>query len=214
MWLSPIVHVTTLALLVIVHRFGPGWGRVFDAHFGILFLFFAFGQNIAVTEHYGLTVITGNLIMILIVGILWMWETLRPRNEYLFQRLPAWRYWVLPFAFLAFRFPVNADLTPNLSPLLLLTSSYGVAFCPTAPVVIAILTLVYPRVNRLLLGATSFAGLLIGLFNVMSLMVMPGFTPWMLVLHTPLIFISVFGLLIQRLVEEKQGLPTPTPAPT
>jgi hypothetical protein len=143
-----------------------------------------------------------------------MWETLRPRNEYLFQRLPAWRYWVLPFAFLAFWFPVNADLTPNLSPLLLLTSSYGVAFCPTAPVVIAILTLVYPRVNRLLLGATSFAGLLIGLFNVMSLMVMPGYTPWMLVLHTPLIFISVFGLLIQRLVEEKQGLPTPTPAPT
>jgi len=197
LWLSPLVHVATAVLLIALYRYGQKMGRVVDAYFGILFLFFAFGQHVAVTESYGFAVITGNLVMILIVGLFWVWEVFRPRNEYVFQRLPWWRYWVIPFSILAFWFPANIDLSPNLSPLLLLTSSFGVAFCPTAPVVIAILTLIYPRVNKPLLRITSFVGLLIGLFNVMSLFVMPGYTFWLLVLHTPLVFISMYGLLIR-----------------
>lgn len=202
LWLSPLIHVTTLMLLVALHLYGRKMGRVADTYFGILFLFVAFGNHIAMTENYGLVVITGNLVMILIVGLCWMWEVFRPRNEYIFQRLHVWRYWVLPFAILAFWFPINTDLSPNLSPLLLLTSSFGVMFCPTTPVVIAILTLIYPRVNMYLLRITSFVGLLIGLFNAMSLFIMPGYTLWNLVLHTPLIFISAYGLSITRIMKE------------
>jgi len=199
-WLSPVVHVATILLLIALYRYWQKMGRVVDAYFGVLFLFFAFSQHIAMTENYGLAVITGNLVMILIVGLSWMWEAFRPRNEYVFQRLPAWRYWVVPFAILAFWFPVNVDLSPNLSPLLLLTSSFGVMFCPTTPVVIAILTLIYLRVNRHLLWITSFVGLLIGLFNALSFFVMPGYTLWILFLHTPLIFISIYGLLLPRIL--------------
>jgi len=199
-WLSPIVHVATVIMLAALYRYGWKMGRIVDAYFGILFLFFAFSQHIAMTENYGLAVITGNVVMILIVGLSWMWEAFRPLNEYVFQRLPAWRYWVVPFAILAFWFPVNIDLSPNLSPILLLTSSFGVMFCPTTPVVIAVLTLIYPRVNRYLLSITSLVGLLIGLFNAMSFFVMPGYTLWILFLHTPLIFISIYGLLLPRIL--------------
>lgn len=202
LWLSPIVHVATIILLIALYQYGQKIGRVVDAYFGILFIFFAFSQNIAITDNYGLAVITGNLVMILIVGVYWMWEAFRPKNEYAFQRLPVWRYWVVPFAILAFWFPINADLSPNFSLLMLLTSSFGVMFCPTTPVVIAILTLIYPRVNRYLLGITSFVGLLIGLFNAMSLFIMPGYTLWLLILHTPLIFISIYGLLIPKIVKK------------
>jgi len=202
LWLSPVIHVTTIVLLIALYLYGPKMGRVVDAYFGILFLFTAFSNHIAMTENYGLAVITGNLVMILIVGLFWMWEAFRPRNEYVFQRLPAWRYWVLPFAILAFWSPINADLSPNFSPLLLLTSSFGVMFCPTTPVLIAILTLIYPRVNIHLLRITSFVGLLIGLFNAMSLFVMPGYTLWNLIIHTPLIFISTYGLLITRIAKK------------
>jgi len=202
LWLSPIVHVATIILLIALYRYGPKIGRIADAYFGILFLFFAFGQNIAVTENYGLAVVTGNLVLVLIVGLFWMWEVFRPRNEYVFQRLPLWRYWVIPFSILAFWFPLNPDASPNFSPLLLLTSSFGVQVCPTAPVVIAILTLIYPRVNRYILTVTSFVSLLIGLFNVMSLFVMPGYTLYVLILHTPLIFISIYGLLIPMVVKK------------
>lgn len=202
LWLSPVIHVATIILLVALYLYGPKMGRVADAYFGILFLFFAFSNHIAMTENYGLVIITGNLAPILIVGLFWRWEAFRLRNEYVFQRLPLWRYWVLPFAILAFWSPINADLSPNFSPLLLLTSSFGVMFCPTTPAIVAILTLIYPRVNIYLLRITNFVGLLIGLFNAMSMFIMPGYTLWNLILHTPLIFISTYGLFIRRIVKK------------
>jgi hypothetical protein len=206
LWLSPTIHVVTIMLVVALYRYGSRIGRAADAFFGILFLFFAFGNHIAVTEDYGLVVLTGNLVPILIVGLLWMWEVYKPLNEYIFRKLPAWRYWVLPFVFLAFWSPINAELGPDFNPFLFLTSSFGVMYCPTTPLIVAILTLIYPRVNMLLLRITSFVGLLIGLFNAISLFTMPGYTLWNLILHTPLILISAYGLLITILV--KKDTPT------
>lgn len=144
---------------------------------------------------------TGNVVQVTIVGLFWIWDTFKARNEYLFQKLPVWRYWVVPLAFLAFWSPMNPDLSPNLNPLLLLTSSFGVMFCPTAPVVIAILTLIYPRVNKYLLGVTSFVGFLIGIFNAMALLLMPGYSLWNFILHIPLISISLYGLVIPRIIK-------------
>jgi hypothetical protein len=206
LWLSPTIHVITILLIVALYRYGSRVGRVADAFFRILFLFFAFGNHVAVTENYGLVVLTGNLIPILIVGLFWMWEAYKPLNDYVFQRLPTWRYWVLPFVFLAFWSPINAELNPDFNPLLLLTSSFGVMYCPTTPLIVAVLTLIYPRVNVFLLRITSFVGLLIGLFNAMSFFIMPGYTLWNLILHTPLIFISAYGFLITFLV--KKDIPT------
>jgi hypothetical protein len=202
LWLSPIVHVVTVVLLVALYLYGSRLGRVADGFFAILFLFIAFSNHITVTDTYGLAVVTGNLIPILIVGLFWIWELYRPQNNYVFERLPAWRYWVLPFAFLAFWSPIDAQLNPDFNPLLLLNSSFGVMYCPTTPVIIALLTLIYPRVNTYVLRTTSFVGLIIGLFNAMSYFIMPGYTLWNLVLHTPLIFISLYGLLIPILVKQ------------
>ncbi len=202
LWLSPAIHIITIALIVALYLHGSRVGRVADAFFGILFLFFAFGNHITVTENYGFVVLTGNLVPILIVGLFWIWEVYKPVNEYVFQKLPAWRYWLLPFVFLAFWFPINAELNPDFNPSLLLTSSFGVMYCPTTPLIVAILTLIYPRVNLIILRITSFVGLLIGLFNAMSFFIMPGYTLWNLILHTPLIFISAYGLLITILVKK------------
>ena len=106
------------------------------------------------------------------------------------------------FAFLAFWSPIDAQLNPDFNPLLLLNSSFGVMYCPTTPVIVALLTLIYPRVNTYLLRTTSFVGLIMGLFNVMSYFIMPGYTLWSLFLHTPLVFISAYGLLITILVKK------------
>jgi hypothetical protein len=201
LWLSPSVHVVTVVLLVAMYLYGSRVGRIVDGFFAILFLSIAFSNHIAVTDTYGLAVVTGNLVPVLIVGLFWVWEVYKPQNNYVFERLPAWRYWVLPFAFLAFWSPVNAQLNPDFNPLLLLNSSFGVMYCPTTPVIIALLTLIYPRVNTYVLRTTSFVGLIMGMFNAMSYFIMPGYTLWNLVLHTPLIFISLYGLLIPILVK-------------
>ena len=208
LWLSPTIHVITVVLLVGLYLYGSEIGRVASAFFGILFLFFAFANHIAVTENYGLVVLTGNLVPIFIVGLFWMWEVYKPRNQYVFQKLSAWRYWVIPFVLLAFWSPINAELNPDFNPSLLLTSSFGVMYCPTTPLIIAILTLIYPRVNMYVLRTTSFVGLAIGLFNAMSFFTMPGYTLWNLILHIPLIFISTYGLLIPTLM--KKNIPPET----
>jgi hypothetical protein len=201
LWLSPIVHIVTVALLVALYLYGSKAGRAVDAFFAILFLFIAFSNHITVTDTYGLAIVTGNMVPVLVVGLFWVWEVYKPKNDYVFKRLPAWRYWVLPLAFLAFWSPINAQLNSDFNPLLLLTSSFGVMYCPTTPVIVALLTLIYPRVNTYVLRTTSFVGLIMGLFNVMSYFTMPGYTLWNLVLHTPLIFISLYGLMIPMLVK-------------
>ena len=96
LWLSPIVHVITAVLLVALYLYGSRMGRIVDVFFAILFLFIAFSNHITVTDTYGLAIVTGNLVSILIVGLFWIWEVYRPQNDYVFERLPAWRYWVLP----------------------------------------------------------------------------------------------------------------------
>ncbi len=203
LWLSPIIHVITIVLLVALYLYRSRVGRIVDAFFAILILFIAFSNHITVTDTYGIAIVTGNLIPVLIVGLFWVWEVYKPKNNYVFEKLPTWRYWVLPFAFLAFSSPINAQLNPDFNPLLLLTSSFGVMYCPTTPVIIALLTLIYPMVNRYVLRITSFVGLIIGLFNAMSYFIMPGYTLWNLILHTPLIFISLYGLLLPILVKKK-----------
>ncbi len=201
-WLSPIIHIVIVALIIALFFYGSEVGRILDAFCAVLFLFIAFSNHIAVTDTYGLAVVTGNLVPVLIVALSWILETYKPQNNYVLSRLPAWRYWVLPFAFLAFWSPIDAQLSPDFNPLLLLNSSFGVMFCPTTPVIIAILSLIYPRVNKDVLIITSLVGLLIGLFNVLSYFMMPGYTLWNLFLHTPLIFISLYGLLIPVLVKK------------
>ena len=202
LWLSPVIHIATIILLVALFLWGQKIGRIADAFFGILFLFIAFSNHVAVTGNYGLVVITGNVVQIVVVSLFWLWDVFESRNKYVFRSLPAWRYWVVPLAILAFWSPINPELSPDFNPLLLLTSSFGVMFCPTTPVVVALLTLIYPTVNKYVLWVTSFVGFLIGMFNAISLFIMPGYSQWNFILHTPLISISLYGLLITRIVGE------------
>ncbi len=205
LWLSPAIHVITVLLLVVVYLYGAKMGRIVDAYFGLLILFMAVSNHIATTEDYGLVIVAGNLVPIFIVGLFWMLEVFKPKNEYVFRRLPVWRYWVVPFVVLAFWSPIRPDLSPDFNPLLLLTSSFGVMYCPTTPFIVALLTLIYPRANVLLLRVTSFVGLFIGIFNVMSYFLMPGYTLWNLILHIPLVTISAYGLALANIVKNRHA---------
>jgi hypothetical protein len=199
-WLAPVIHITTILVLGLILT-KKGVGRLVDAYFTMVLAFITLSNNIALTESYGLVVLTGNLVPMLIVTALWFRETCKPENDYNVSKLPAWRYWVIPFAILAFWFPVGSGQGPHFDPVLLLSSDYGIFFCPTIPVILALLTLSYPNVNRLLLNTTSVVGLIIGLFNAMTLFLEPDYTVWLFVLHTPLILISLYGLIISRLVK-------------
>ncbi len=206
LWLTSAIHIFTLALLITLFWYGSKVGRIASAFFGGLFIFIAFSNHITITQSYGLVVVAGNLVSVFVVGLFWLWEVHRPHNVYVFQKLAAWRYWMIPLVILAFWFPMNANANPDFSPLLFFTSSFGVMFCPTTPLIIALLTLIYPNVNMNVLRVTSFVGLLFGFFNVLSFFVMPGYSLWLLILHTPLILVSLYGLLLPILVEKRSKI--------
>ncbi|GAG66553.1 unnamed protein product, partial [marine sediment metagenome] len=109
--------------------------------------------------------IMGSYVIIFsIVGIYWIWEIIVKQNNFTLTKIPYWKYWVVPFALLSFWSPVELEFKP----IYLLTSDYGIAFCFTAPVILAILSLYHPQVNMAVLRVTSFVGLFVGIFSYIN----------------------------------------------
>lgn len=77
--------------MVLLAVYGQRAGRIFDLHFAALFTFIAFANNIAVTQSFGLTIITGNFVPFLLVALSWIWEAYKPGNIFESGQVPAWR---------------------------------------------------------------------------------------------------------------------------
>lgn len=119
-----------------------------------------------------------------------------------------------PLLFISIQFISNLFtsilMSPNFNPLFLLTSSgYGLTFCMTTPVFLCLLTLFYPRVNVPAYKITALVGIIYGVFNMQSLF--NPYTLWMGVLHFPLLFISIYALILPRISKEKPTLEETNP---
>lgn len=190
-WLAPLFHTSTIVLIVCLLLLGDRMTRIFSAYVSVNFFFIAFAQGIAVTEKYGLGILVGCIICFSIVGIFWAWEAVVKKNNFTPHKISLWKYWVIPLALLAFWAPHK----PDFNPVHLLTSYYGLAFCLTTPVILAILTFYHPRVNIATLRVTSFMGILLGILNISG--IFAGANVWISgVLHVPLLAISVYCLTL------------------
>jgi hypothetical protein len=193
-----VFHVATLciiALAVVRPRIG---GRVLAAAFGLNYLLIAALQTNAVTASYGFAVHTGALVATALLGMVWLSVAWRDGLHTSFDRIPRWRWILLPLALLVFWSPMAVEgnrVVPNFDPRLLLTSpDHGLAYCFVTPVFLFLLTLFFPRVDRLAFRATAFNGLLYGLFNLTH-----WFNPdlvWLGVMHIPLLVIPLVALLL------------------
>jgi len=196
--LYPIFKIVPIVLVATVIFLRNRVTRLFSLYGAITYVLFAFLQSIAVTEEYGLGVITVNVVMFSVVAAFWFWEALVQRNDFAPQKRSAWKYWVIPLAVLAFWYPLNpTTMMPDLNPIYLLTNVAGLAFCLMTPVYLAILTLYYPKVNMATLRVTSLVGAIIGFYNMLTNFIMfPTLLWWNGVLHIPLMTISVYGLIL------------------
>ena len=189
--IAPIILVSALVL------FGNRVGRIFSLYGGINYLLSAFLQGIAVTDEYGLGIVTGNVVQILVVASLWFWEALVNKSDFSPRKVPAARYVVVPLAFLAFWYPMNPDsLKPDFNPTYLFTNAAGLAFCTMTPVYLGILTLYYPKVNIATLRVTSLAGMIIGFWNMVVNFLIEPHMWWNGVLHLPLVLISIYAFAL------------------
>lgn len=194
--LYPVFRVIPIVLIICIIVLHNSATRIFSIYVAITYILFAIVQNVAITDDYGLAIITGNVVIFLVVAAFWIWEARACKNDFTPMKRPAWRYWVVPLAFLAFWYPLNSEtMMPDFNPLYLLTSGAGLTFCMMTPVYLAILTLYYPGVNMATMRVTALVGLIIALYNVwLNFFMEPGLLWWNGVLHIPLLSISAYSL--------------------
>jgi hypothetical protein len=194
----PIFKIVPILLLACIIFLQNRVTHLFSLYVGVTYVLFAFLQSIAFTEKYGLGIITANLVMFNLVAAFWFWEAFARKNDFTPTRQPTWKYWVVPFAFLAFWYPLNpVTMMPDFNPAYLLLNVAGLTFCMMTPVYLSILTIYHPKVNITTLRVTSLVGIIIGFYNMLvNFVFSPSLLWWNGVLHIPLIVISVYALIL------------------
>lgn len=203
-WLAPVFHIATTILIIFLWKFGEKIGQYFYAYLAGNYIFMAFASSMAVTEKFGFVVISSNLFLILFVGFLWILGIFQCKGDFESPKIQKWRLWAIPLAILAFWFPINELAQPNFNPLLLLTSDYGIAFCPTTPVMVFILTLYHPNIYKPAYRVLCVVGTYFGILNVTAPLTLPGYTSWLAILHVPLLTISIYGLMLEKMKYQRQ----------
>ena len=203
-WLAPAFHIATIVFAVLLWRFNGKVSKYFYAYLAVSYVFMALAQNITFNEEFGFVIIFSNLLQTLLVGVLWAQAIFAARNDLSPVKPERWRFWALPLAVLAFWAPMNEIGEPNLNPVLLLTSAYGLAFFFTTPVIVFILTLYHPSVYKPAYRFLCLVGAYLGVLNMGGPLMIPGYPLWVAFLHIPLLSISVYGLLLETIGITKQ----------
>jgi hypothetical protein len=195
--LMPIAKAIPVVLIVGLMVLGNRTRRVFNGYVALLYVALACFQHTALTDTYGLVIISGNLALILVVSLFWIWEIFAERNDFTPRRRLLWKWWVAPLAALALLAPIDTStMSPDFSLVRLLTSESGLTYCMMTPVILAVLTLYHPTVNLAVLRVTSFVGMLFGAVNMLVWFAVMPSGWWMGVLHIPLLVISIYAFVL------------------
>ena len=195
--LMPIAKIVIVVLIAGVLVYGNKMRRLFNVYVAVLYLALALFQTTAVTDTYGLVIISGNMALILVVALVWVWEVVAERNDFSSRKRSRWRWWVAPLAGVSLLAPVDAStMSPDFNPVRLLTNEAGLTYCMMTPLVLAVLTLFHPTINPAVLRISSFAGVILGVVNMIVWFAVESWGWWMGVLHIPLVVISLYAFVL------------------
>jgi len=195
--IQPLLHILIICMVIGIFIFNNKFKKIFNLWIAINYFLVAFLQNIVIIGTYGLVILTQNLILILIIGIFWIYEFFKGKIDYTLEKIPLWRYWVIPLAFLAFWLPADRITgMPDFNPLYLLYSDSALAFCMITPIYLAIISLFYPKINKATIRVNSFIGIIFGIINVMNGFFNPLYYWWVAILHIPLLSISLYMFIL------------------
>jgi hypothetical protein len=198
--LSPVYVLFKLVpvlLVVLVMVFGNRFRTAFHGYVTLLLLAIALFQNSASTERFGLVIIIGNVALMTIVALSWLWETVAQRGDYSRARPSPWKWPFFALAVFAFWFPVNsATVTPDFNLVSLAANESMLTYCMVTPVLLAFLLLYFPRVNIVTFRISAFVGLMFGVMNAITWFVLKPSMWWMGVLHLPLLLVSLLCFVL------------------
>jgi len=194
----PVFQVIAILVFILIPILRRRMRLVLAVHAGVSYVLFAVLQNIAIAPRYGVSVVTVNVVMFLLVAATWFLEAGSARNDLSPHKRAAWQYLVIPPAVLAFWLPINWSTgLPDFRLVHFLTSGSALAFCTMTPVYVAVLIVFYPRVNFVTLRVTGAIGVILGLYNVIPKLVLRAYGSWWDgVLHLPLLLLSALGVVL------------------
>jgi hypothetical protein len=198
--LSPVsilLKLVPVVLMVLVVVFRNRVRSAFHGYVALLLLAIALFQNSASTERYGLAIILGNVVLMIIVALAWLWETVARIGDYSRAEPSPWKWPFFALAFFAFWFPANSGTgSPDFNPLYLVANESMVTYCMATPVLLAFLLLFFPRVNLVTFRISAFVGTMFGVMNAISWFALDPSMWWMGVLHVPLLLVSLLCFVL------------------
>ena len=193
-------HLLGVFILLIIFR--KRMARIFSFYAALTFFSQTVFQNMGVSETYGFSFITVNVIMFPLVGLVWVLDAFVQKNDYDYRSRSVWQYWAVPLAFFALWAPKTLENFLSLDLAYIVTSGTTFGFCLMVPVYLSILFMSYPRVNMVTLSVTSVVGFIIAIYNMMIVVMSPE-NWWHGIIHTPLLVISFAGIVLS--LRKKQG---------
>lgn len=199
-FIAPIFHIIAWIIITMVIIQGNKKARLFTIYFIInylwLFIFVGLYISFLLFQKMGFTFLFfWGPVPFLLFFILFEWinELKSQKNNLDFNNVPFYRFVVLPVILFGFWYPSyiwNFGFTLTVKDLLF--SSFGLMPCPTTMVVLSLLTLKYPDVNKGLFYSLTLFSVLVGTAQIAI-----GYVP-----DYPLAFLgyySVFLILIERI---------------
>ena len=203
-FIAPIFHIIALIIIALVIIQGNKKIRLFTIYFIInylwLFIFVGLYISFLLFKKMGITFLLfwGPVPFLLFYILLkWINELKSKKNNLDFNNIPFYRLLVLPVILFGFWYPSyiwNLGFTFSLKDLLF--SSFGLMPCPTTMVVLSLLTLKYPNVNKKLFYSLTLFSVMVGTAQI-AIRYVPDY---------PLAFLgyySVFLILLDRINQHK-----------
>ena len=127
----------------------------------------------------------------------WIYESKVCKNDFSKPRFRSWNVLLFILAFIAFWMP-TLDGKMYFSVKDLIMNESGLTYCMVTPIIISILLLYYPHINKITLRVTSFVGFLFGVLNMITWFILNASFWWMGIIHIPLLIISCVGVVLSK----------------
>jgi hypothetical protein len=191
---APIFHIIALIIIILVIIQGNKKARLFTIYFIInylwLFIFVGLYISCLLYKKMGFTFLFfwGPVpFLIFYILLKWINELKSRKNNLDFKNIPFYRFLVIPVILFGFWYPSyiwNSGFTLSLRDFLF--SSFGLMPCPTTMVVLGLLTLKYPDVNKGLFYSLTLFSVMVGTAQI-ALRYVPDY---------PLAFLGYYSLFL------------------
>ncbi|MFP4459580.1 MAG: hypothetical protein ACLFSQ_08350, partial [Candidatus Zixiibacteriota bacterium] len=176
----------TITMLILLFLLQNKMKKIFAFYVFVSYLLYAVLQNIAITEKFGLSFVTINIVMFIMVALSWLHEAFHGENSYRFKNIRLYNIWMIPVSAFLLWWPLDwRSLGFDFHIKHLLFNGSTLAFCPMTPIFLTIMTLNIPKINILTYRITSLIGIIIGFYNMINFF-NPGLNN-LAVMHIPLL---------------------------